>query len=894
MAKNLKINIKNTQISKAVDLKKLKSKLAKQKSSQSEEEAEKKPKAKPAKKAAKTTAAKKSSAADKKASTEQVKEAPPERKVKARTKSAFEVDESKVLESTETSEQIAETPSTPEQVEPSKSPVIEENKEEITAPPPAPAETPEITEVKEAPKEETPLPQVKQTEQTTVSPKAAETTAPAKKPARPKLGPTGRHINDLIRKEPPAAKSAKSASASDTTARANKTTKDAPKQKEYKDFASLDKDMSEGYKSYKDISSKKKKSSSPKSFDSRDRMGLRSMDDSENSWRKKKNKLKAKKEEQITIRPSSLHVRLPVSIKDLASQMKLKASQLIAKLLMQGLVVTLNDYLDDETTIQLLGHEFQCDIQIDTTEEDRIRITDKTVAEEIASENTKELQTRPPIITFMGHVDHGKTSLIDAIRKSNIVAGEAGAITQHTGAFKVSTSQGSITVLDTPGHEAFSAMRARGANLTDIVVLVIAGDEGVKQQTQEAINHAKAAAVPIIVAINKSDKPGYNPENVYRQLADNDLLPESWGGQIITVNCSAVSREGLPQLLEMLALQAEVLEIKANPAQRARGSVVESQMHKGLGATTTLVVQNGTLKPGDAVVFNHHWGRIKNIYNDSYQAVDEAPPSFPCRVTGISGLPEAGDDFIVVKDEKEAKDIAEAREEDNRQNLLKTSKKLPTLESLLQTNQEGSKKTLNVIIRADVQGTLEALQASLMKIDSEKVELQIIHQGIGDISESDLQLAAASKALILGFHTHVESRAEALAKTLGVQVKLHKIIYEAIDDIKALMAEKLDKIVHEDERGNVEVKAIFKASQLGKIAGCQVKDGSIKRNHKVKLIRDGEVLWKGNVASLKREKDDVKEVQKGMECGILLDGFTDFEEGDIIQSYELRYEAQEL
>ncbi|SCA58591.1 Translation initiation factor IF-2 [Chlamydiales bacterium SCGC AB-751-O23] len=842
MAKNLKLNIKNAQISKAMDLSKLKTKLAKKTDSKPAEE---KPKAKPK---AKAKAKPKAPLKVKANPQEEEKELPPKRTVKARTKSAF----------------------IPKEV---------------------PTATP--SSVQKAPTEST-------TTQTLAPQGGTTSTSPSSTtPPRLKLGPTGRHVNDLIRKEPPRPKkteeesSAAKKTSTDKDPKSTSTTAPQQKLKEYKDFASLGgKETPGAYKPFKDPNTKKKRTTSPKSFDSRDRMGLRSQDDSDR-WRKKRPKAKIRREE-TTIRPSSLHVRLPVSVKDLAGQMKLKSSQLIGQLLIQGLIVTLNDFLDDETTIQLLGHEFNCEIAIDTSEEDRIRITDKTADEEISLEKSEELSIRPPIITFMGHVDHGKTSLIDAIRGTNVVAGEAGAITQHFGAFKVVTPQGNLTILDTPGHEAFSAMRARGANLTDIVVLVIAGDDGIKQQTEEAISHAKAAKVPMIVAINKCDKPGYNPENVYRQLADNDLLPESWGGQIITVNCSAKTKEGIPGMLEMLALQAEILEIKANPKRRARGTVVESQMHKGFGATTTLVVQNGTLKPGDAVVFNHHWGKIKNLYDDDYKSISEAAPSCPCRVTGISGLPEAGDDFIVVKDEREAKEIAETRHEDSRQNLLQTNKKLHTLESLLQTNEGNEKKTLNVILRTDVQGTLEALKNSLMKIESDKIDLQIIHQGVGDISESDLQLAAASKALVIGFHTNVESRAENLVKILGVQLQLHSIIYEAITSIKTIMAERLDKVVHEDEEGNVEVKAIFKASQFGKIAGCQVKDGLIKRSHKVKLFRNDEVIWKGNVGSLKREKDDVKEVLKGMECGILLDGFNDFEEGDIIQSYSIRYESQEL
>ncbi|MBS0621305.1 MAG: translation initiation factor IF-2 [Verrucomicrobia bacterium] len=631
-----------------------------------------------------------------------------------------------------------------------------------------------------------------------------------------------------------------------------------------------------------------------RSFDARDRQGLRSELD-EQIWRKRRpaQKMRHVQQEEV-VRPKSLSVRIPITVKDLASEMKLKASQLISKLFMKGVVITLNDFLDDETTIQLLGHDFDCEIKIDTSEESRIRITDRTIKQEIQESDPEALELRPPVVAFMGHVDHGKTSLIDTIRKSNIASGEAGAITQHIGAFKCQTDAGPLTILDTPGHEAFSAMRARGADVTDIVVLVIAGDEGIRTQTVEALTQAQTAGVPILVALNKCDKPNFNAENVYRQLAEHNLLPESWGGQTITVNCSAVTGEGIKELLEMLALQAEVLELKANPATRARGTVIESEMHKGLGLVATVLVQNGTLHLGDAVVFAQHYARIKTMQDEHNKDLKVAPPSTPVKITGLSGLPEAGSEFIVVKSEKEAMEIAEKRLEGQR-HALQQIKRPGGLEGFLaEKAASGQKKVLNLILRADVQGSVEALKTSLMKIASTKAELNILSAGVGEISESDIQLAHASKATILGFHTAIESHADSLIKQLKVTVKMHDIIYHAVEDIRELMRKLLDKLPQETEMGEAEVLTTFKSSQLGIIAGCMVTNGTIKRSNHMRLLRGGNVIWKGPIASLKRVKEDVKEVSKGYECGILLQGFSEVKTGDILQAYEITYLEQDL
>lgn len=666
-----------------------------------------------------------------------------------------------------------------------------------------------------------------------------------------------------------------------------------PSSREHAPSKTREDEAARKFKDIKDIKAHKKPEVY-RAFDSRDKQGLR--DENDEGWRPRKGrgyKRTSSSGEELIVRPKTLRLRVPITIKDLAAEMKLKASQLISNLFMKGVVITLNDFIDDETTIQLLGHDFDCEITIDTSEEERLKITDKTIKQEISETPPEELVLRSPVITFMGHVDHGKTSLIDTIRKANVAGGEAGAITQHIGAFKAHTAVGDITILDTPGHEAFSAMRARGADVTDIVVLVVAGDEGLRAQTMEAIEQARAASVPIVVAINKCDKPNFNAENVYRQLSEVNLLPEAWGGQTITINCSAVTGEGIKELLEMLALQAEILELKANPNARARGTVIESEMHKGLGAVTTVLVQNGTLRIGDAVVFASHWGRIKTMQNEFNKPLTVAGPSSPVKLTGLSGLPEAGSDFIVVKDEKEASEVSEERLLKKKHTALQV--KRGGLENLLaQTMEKQVKKVLTLILRADVQGSLEALKHSLEKIASTKAEINIISAAVGEISESDIQLAFASKGTLIGFHTQVENHAESLIKQLKVKVRLHDIIYHAVDDVKELMVGLLDKIAQEHEVGEAEVKAIFKSSHLGNIAGCQVSDGIIRRNSHIRVVRDKEVIWKGPVASLKRVKEDVREVSKGQECGILLQGFTDCKPGDILQAYDVTYYTPEL
>lgn len=923
MAKNLKLNIKNTQIAEAINLGSLKKKLAKKKEAaenQSPTEQEE------------TVAAQNISSQTPKIEDEQSP------RIKARSKSAFaepshpEAKTKTAGHEQEESETESEARELDETLEAKHKPVRQKTSEELrkkifedynTETPKDHLESPvqkraEIREdagsafEKMFKEKETVNEPVTRPEPVPVAPKPPVQQAPVTPPAPPpreRLGPTGRHMRDLIPPKPtprpvqerppmrgPAGTTDKRPGV-DRKAEEDKR-KNIPKPpRSATDPAapateddSLKKGLKPKVKEFRDVKPAKKTEVS-RTFDARDRHGLRDSEE-EHIWRKRKLKVKVVQEENV-IRPTQLKIRVPITIKDLASEMKLKASQLIAKMFLQGAVVTLNDVLDDETAIQLLGQEFGCEITIDTSEEKRIRITDQSVKAEILSSDPSELHIRPPVVAFMGHVDHGKTSLIDAIRKSNRAAGEAGAITQHIGAFRSHTAVGDIAILDTPGHEAFSAMRARGADVTDIVVLVVAGDEGIRQQTVEAIHHAKAAGVTIVVAINKSDKPNFNPETVYRQLSEQDLLPEPWGGQTITVNCSAVTGEGIKELLEMLALQAEVLELRANPTMRARGRVLESEMHKGMGSVATVLVQNGSLKIGDALVFDQYWGRVKTMQDEHGHLLEIAGPSTPVEITGLSGLPEAGQEFIVVKNEREAREIAEVRMQGARQ-TLQAKKKMSVENIFQQASEGGGKKILNVILRADVQGSVEALKVALMKIESDKVDLNVIFAGVGEVSESDIQLAAASKAIIFGFHTAIESHADAIVKQLGVQVRMHDIIYHAIDDVKVLMSGLLDKIAQETDKGKVLVKALFKSSQYGIIAGCQVIEGSIQRNNQVRVTRNGEVIAKSSISSLKRVKEDVREVLKGLECGVVLTSFNAFEEGDILEAYEITYITQQL
>jgi len=571
-----------------------------------------------------------------------------------------------------------------------------------------------------------------------------------------------------------------------------------------------------------------------------------------------------------------------ITVGELAKRMGVKANELIAELMRQGTMVTINHPLDYETAA-LLATDFKYEVENVAFDEETI-LEHIPVAEDVDKE--EDLEIRPPVVTIMGHVDHGKTSLLDAVREANVTEGEAGGITQHIGAYDVELDGKKITFLDTPGHEAFTAMRARGAGVTDIVILVVAADDGVMPQTKEAINHSKAAGVPIIVAINKMDKPDANPERVKQELTEFELVPEDWGGDTIFVEVSAKAQTNLDTLLEMILLQAEVLELKANANKRAKGSVVEARLDKGRGPVMTILIQDGTLKVGDAIVAGLHYGRVRSMTNAMGNTVTEAGPSFPVEVTGLAGVPDAGDLFHAVETEKAAKEVAQHRQQKQREiDLAKTSK--VSLDQLFAKMQEGIVEELSVIVKADVQGSVEAVREALEKLSTDACRLTVIHTAVGGVSESDITLAAASNAIVLGFNVRPESKARALAEAEGVDIRLYSVIYDAVNDIRDAMEGLLAPTLREKELGRVEVRETFHVSKIGTIAGCYVLDGKILRNARARLVRDSVVVWEGKLDSLKRFKDDVKEVGVGYECGIGLENYNNIKVGDIIEAFEM-------
>ncbi|AMC09192.1 translation initiation factor IF-2 [Turicibacter sp. H121] len=566
-----------------------------------------------------------------------------------------------------------------------------------------------------------------------------------------------------------------------------------------------------------------------------------------------------------------------LTVGDLAERLGKSTGEIVKQLLMLGMMATVNQTLDRET-VELLAEEAGFEVK------DKI-FTDVTEFEKIVIEDSEEdLEKRPPVVTIMGHVDHGKTTLLDAIRNSRVVTGEAGGITQHIGAYQVNHGGSVITFLDTPGHAAFTSMRARGAQVTDICVLVVASDDGVMPQTKEAIDHAKAAGVPIIVAINKMDKPTANPERVMQELLEFSLVPEEWGGDTIYVKLSALQGEGIDDLLEMINLVSEMNEYKANPKRLATGTVIEAKLDKGRGPVATLLVENGTLRIGDAIVVGNTHGRVRAMVNDLNQRIEAAGPSTPIEITGLNDVPQAGDRFMVFPSEKEARQIADQRTANARELGNKPGKAV-SLDDLFSQIQEGEMKELNVIIKGDVQGSVEALSGSLQKIDVEGVKINIIRASVGTITETDVTLAAASGAIIIGFNVRPSSTTRQQAANEGVDIRLHSIIYKVIEEIEAAMKGMLDPIFEEKVTGQLEVRQTFKVSKVGTIAGCYVTDGSVSRNASVRVIRDGIVVFEGELSSLKRFKDEVKEVNYGYECGITIERYNDIKEGDIIEAY---------
>lgn len=594
----------------------------------------------------------------------------------------------------------------------------------------------------------------------------------------------------------------------------------------------------------------------------------------------KKKKRKGKNnqnDEENNIDVEVIEIENTITVGELAEKLKKPITEVIKQLIFTGVMAGINQEIDFDTASKV-AEKFEVDVVL--KEEESGKVEEDTEVE-VEEENDEK---RPPIVTVMGHVDHGKTSILDAIKKSNVTQSEAGGITQHIGAYTVDVNGEKITFLDTPGHEAFTAMRARGAKITDVVILVVAADDGIMPQTKEAISHCKAAEVPMIVAINKIDKDGANIDRVKQELTEYELIPEDWGGDTICVPVSAHTKEGLDTLLEMVVLSSEMLELKANSNRRAKGTVVEAKLDKGRGAVATLLVQNGTLNVGDAIIVGTSYGRIRAMFSDKGAKVKSAGPSVPVEILGLSDVPTSGERFNVVKDEKTARQMAENRKQNIKEEKFKKANKV-SLEDLYSQIQEGKVKELDIVIKADVQGSVEAITQSLEKLSTDNVKVRVIHGGVGAITETDVILASASNALIIGFNVRPDTNAIASAEKEEVDIKTYRIIYDAIDDIKSAMVGLLDPEYKEVVQGRVEVRETYKVSSVGTIAGCYVLDGKITRNSKIRIVRNGIVILDGEILALKRFKDDVKEVATGYECGLSIVKFNDIKIGDVIESY---------
>ena len=583
-----------------------------------------------------------------------------------------------------------------------------------------------------------------------------------------------------------------------------------------------------------------------------------------------------KQEEEI----KSIVIPEVLTIKELADKMKVVPSVIVKKLFMQGKVVTVNQEIDYDT-----AEEIALEFDVLCEKEEVVDVIEELLKEE--EEDEKKMKKRPPVVCVMGHVDHGKTSLLDAIRHTNVIGGEAGGITQHIGAYVVDVKGEKITFLDTPGHEAFTAMRMRGASSTDIAILVVAADDGVMPQTVEAINHAKAAGVEIIVAVNKIDKPSANIERVKQEMTEYELIPEDWGGSTIFVPVSAKTGEGLEDLMEMIVLTAEVMELKANPNRRARGLVLEAQLDKGRGPVSTVLVQKGTLRVGDAIAAGSAHGKVRAMMDDKGRRVKEAGPSVPVEILGLNDVPNAGEVFVGCANDKEARNFAETFISQSKVKLLEETKSKLSLDDLFNQIQEGNLKELHIVVKADVQGSVEAIKQSLLKLSNDEVVVKIIHGGVGAVNESDVSLASASNAIIIGFNVRPDATAKETADREGVDIRLYRVIYNAIEDVEAAMKGLLDPVFEEKVLGHAEVRQLFKASGVGTIAGSYVLDGTFERDCSVRITRDGIVVFEGALASLKRFKDDVKEVRAGYECGFVFANFNDVKEGDLVEAFKM-------
>ena len=602
-----------------------------------------------------------------------------------------------------------------------------------------------------------------------------------------------------------------------------------------------------------------------------------------NKGKKKKKKNKQHKEESLKDEGNKsmeetqiIEIGDSITVKELAEKLNKPSNEVIRTLIFSGVMAAINQEIDFATAEKVCA---EYDVLVEKKEESQ-----ELEELEIEEDDEANLQKRPPIVTVMGHVDHGKTSLLDCIRKSRVTASEAGGITQHIGAYTITINGEKITFLDTPGHEAFTAMRARGAQVTDIVILVVAADDGIMPQTKEAIAHCKAAGVPMVVAINKIDKPGANPDRVKQELAEEGLLVEAWGGDVISEEVSAKQNLNIDKLLEMVLLSAEMLELKANKNRRAVGTVIEAKLDKGRGAVASLLVQNGTLHVGDSILVGSTYGRIRAMFDDTGKKIKSAGPSIPVEILGLSEVPEAGDRFNQVKDEKTARNMAEARKEKMKSETLMANHRV-SLEDLYSQIQEGKVKELSIIVKADVQGSVEAIRQSLEKLSTDDVKVRVILGAVGAITETDITFAAASNALVIGFNVRPDSNASAQAEREGVDIKTYRIIYDAIEDIKKAMIGMLEPEYKEVILGSAEVRTTYKISNVGTIAGCYVQSGKLRRNAEVRVIRQGIVVFESTLSSLKRFKDDAKEVAAGYECGLSVDKFNDIKEGDIIECF---------
>ena len=596
--------------------------------------------------------------------------------------------------------------------------------------------------------------------------------------------------------------------------------------------------------------------------------------------KKKSNKNQEERNKQKIFKLTQIEIPESITVKDLAAEMKKTTAEVIKKLLGYGMMATINQEIDFDTAF-LIAQEFG----ITATKKETV--TEEDILFDESEDKEEELQTRPPVIVVMGHVDHGKTSLLDAIRKTNVIEGEAGGITQAIGAYQVKVNDRLITFLDTPGHEAFTAMRARGAQITDIAILVVAANDGVMPQTIEAINHAKSAGIPIIVAINKIDLPDANPDKVKQELMAYELVPEEWGGDTIFVPISAKKNENIDQLLEMVLLEADVLELKANPHKQAKGAVIEARLDKSKGAIATMLVQRGTLDVGDTIVVGSSIGRIRAMVNDKGKKVKSAGPSTPVEIMGLTDVPEAGDTFYEVKNEKMAKHLIERRKRQEREKAINQTTKI-TLDNLFSQMEQGNLKVLNLIVKADVQGSVEAVKQSLEKLQNEEVKVKVIHAATGAVNQSDVTLAKVSNAIIIAFNVRPDHTAKEMAEKDEIEIKQYSVIYQAIEDVEAAMKGMLAPKFEEELIGTAEVRQTFKISNVGTIAGAYVLTGKMERSAGVRIIRDNVVVHEGRLATLKRFKDDAKEVSKGFECGIQIENYNDIQEGDIIEAFIMK------